>query len=300
MSTGSIPAKEVTKGSSAPVMQLLMCAPDYFEVTYEINQWMEPRTWSDNSSQFKSIASQQWQNLYQTFQSLGVAVNLIKQEPGLPDMVFTANAAIVLDGKALLERFRYKERQPEEKYFAQFFSQAKTQGLVKSVAEFPPGFFQEGAGDCIWDNHHQLFWTGYGPRSSKESTAYIQEYYGKEVIALELLSSRFYHLDLSLSALKYGDVIYYPDAFSKPAQKLIQERVSADKLIALTKEDAYDFVCNLVNIDDKIILSRCSDKLQGILQERGYSIMTVPVDKFGLAGGSVCCLTLRLDLQSKV
>ena len=214
-------------------------------------------------------------------------------------MVFTANAAIVLDGKALLASFRYKERQPEEKHFAQYFHKAKEEGLLKAIQQFPAALFQEGAGDCIWDNHRQLFWTGYGPRSSKEAAAYIQEYYGKEVIALELLSSRFYHLDLSLSPLKYGDIIYYPDAFSTQCQKLIKERVPADKLITLNKEDAFNFVCNLVNINDKIILSQCSDKLKNILKEKGYSIMEIPVDKFALAGGSVCCLTLRLDLQSK-
>ncbi len=299
MSSEITPAKEISKDKSAPISRLLMSAPDYFAVTYEINQWMEPQKWSDNSSQFKQIASQQWQYLYQTFQSLGIAVNLIKQESGVPDMVFTANAAIILDGRTLLARFHYKERQPEEKYFAQYFHKAKKQGLVKTVQELPTGLFQEGAGDCIWDNYRQLFWSGYGPRSSKEASVYIQEYYGREVVALELLSSRFYHLDLSLSPLKYGDIIYYPDAFSEQSQKLIKERVYADKLIALDKEDAFNFVCNLVNIDDKIVLWQCSDKLKNILQERGYSIIAVPVDKFGLAGGSVCCLTLRLDLQSK-
>jgi len=103
-----------------------------------------------------------------------------------------------------------------------------------------------------------------------------------------------------LSSLKYGDVLYYPAAFSKSSQKSIQERVSAEKLIALNDEDAFNFVCNLVNFDDKIILSRCSDKLKNTLKERGYSIIDVPVDKFGLAGGSVCCLTLKLDLQSNL
>ncbi len=200
----------------------------------------------------------------------------------------------------LLARFRYKERQPEEKYFAQYFDKTKETGLIKAVGEFPQGLLQEGAGDCIWDSHRQFFWAGYGPRSSKEAAAYIQEYYGKEVVALELLSSRFYHLDLSLSALANGEVLYYPDAFSAASQKSIQERIPADKLIALDQEDAFNFVCNLVNVGEKIVISRCSNKLKNILQEKGYSIVDTPVDKFGLAGGSVCCLTLKLDLQSRV
>ena len=278
--------------------KLLMCPPEYFAVVYEINQWMQPQAWRDNPDQLKQIAGEEWQNLYDTFKTLGIAIDLIKPEQEVPDLVFTANAAIILDQRVLLASFRYKERQPEQRYFAQYFHKLKDDGLVQSIDEFPQNIFQEGAGDCIWDSYHKLFWAGYGPRSSKEACSYIEKYYAKEVIALELLSSRFYHLDLSLSALKNGEILYYPDAFSAASQNTIKERVQADQLIALDKEDAYNFVCNLVNFGDKIILSHCSDKLKNILQERGYSVISTPVDKFGLSGGSVCCLTLKLNLQS--
>jgi N-dimethylarginine dimethylaminohydrolase len=150
----------------------------------------------------------------------------------------------------------------------------------------------------LWDSTRQIFWAGYGPRSSKESTPYLQDYFGKEVIALELASPRFYHIDVSLSPLKSGDILYYPAAFTKQAQNTILERVPSDKLIAVEEEDAYIFVCNLVNIEDKIILSGCSLSLQNVLQDRGYSIIKAPVDTFALSGGSVCCLTLRLNWQS--
>ena len=37
--------------------------------------------------------------------------------PGLPDMVFPANAAVVLNGRAIVARFRHYERQGEERHF---------------------------------------------------------------------------------------------------------------------------------------------------------------------------------------
>jgi N-dimethylarginine dimethylaminohydrolase len=113
-----------------------------------------------------------------------------------------------------------------------------------------------------------------------------------------LASPRFYHIDVSLSPLNSGAILYYPDAFTKQAQNIILERVPVDQLIAIDEEDAYNFVCNLVNIGDKIILSRCSSRLKDIFKDRGFSVIEVPVDTFALAGGSVCCLTLRLDLCS--
>jgi len=297
MSSGITSSSKIVKGKGLPA-RLLMCAPDNFAVIYNINEWMQPQTWLSNSAELKKNVEQEWQRLYQTFQSLGVAIDLVNQPPGVPDMVFTANAAIVFDGRVLLSRFLHKERQPEEKYFAQYFELLKGQGVVVAVDEFPFGLKQEGVGDCLWDSKRQIFWAGYGPRSSKEAASYIQKYYGKEVIALELLSSLFYHLDISLSPLSSGEVLYYPGAFTEQSQRIIKEHVPAHELIAVEKEDAFNFVCNLVNIGDKIVLSRCSNKLKNILQERGYSIIEIPVDTFGLAGGSICCLTLRLDWQS--
>jgi len=297
MSSGITSSSKNIKDRGSPG-RLLMCAPDNFSVIYNINEWMQPQTWLSNSNELKRNAEQEWHHLYQTFQSLEMSIDLVSQPPGVPDMVFTANSGVVLDGRVLLSRFRHKERQPEEKYFAQHFELLKSKGIVVAVDEFPAELKQEGVGDCIWDCKRQIFWAGYGPRSSKEATLYIQKYYGKEVVALELLSSLFYHLDISLSPLNSGEVLYYPEAFNEQSQKIIKERVPAHELIAIDKEDAFNFVCNLVNVGDKIVLSRCSNKLKNILQAKGYSIIEVPVDTFGLAGGSVCCLTLRLDWQS--
>ncbi len=277
-------------------LHLLMCAPEFFEVTYVINQWMQPQTWQDNPIRFKQKAVDEWQNLHKIFKSLGVAIELMLPRRNVPDMVFTANGAVVLNKRALLARFRYKERQPEEKFFAEYFESLKRSGIIETVDLLPENLFQEGAGDCIWDSQRQIFWAGYGPRSTKDAAKYIESYFGKQVIALELLSSRFYHLDLSLSPLKYGDVLYYPGAFTESSQKIIKERVPANQLISLDDEDASNFVCNLVNIDNKIVISHCSEKLKKILQERGYTVIESPVDTFTLAGGAVCCLTLKLNL----
>ena len=49
---------------------------------------------------------------------------------GLPDLVFTANAAVVLDGKALLARFRHPERQGEESIVERAFHRLKAAGFI--------------------------------------------------------------------------------------------------------------------------------------------------------------------------
>ena len=60
-----------------------------------------------------------------------------RRSKALPDLVFTANAAVVLDGKALLARFRHPERQIEQPVFAAAFRALAERGLIDDVIEMP-------------------------------------------------------------------------------------------------------------------------------------------------------------------
>ncbi len=72
-------------------MQLLMCPPDYYGIEYEINPWMNRSRRSD-----LQLANEQWNALRRVLQErCAVDIHVIDAEPGLPDMVFTANAGLV-------------------------------------------------------------------------------------------------------------------------------------------------------------------------------------------------------------
>lgn len=47
--------------------------------------------------------------LHRVSRQAGARIDLVDPQAGLPDLVFTANAAVVLDGKALLARFRQRQ-----------------------------------------------------------------------------------------------------------------------------------------------------------------------------------------------
>src|SRR5260370_31141791 len=86
----------------------LMCPPEHFDVTYAINPWMRLDAPVD-----RDLAMRQWETLRQTYASLGHSVSVIDPVPGLPDMVFAANGATVIDGTVLGVRFRYQQRAAE-------------------------------------------------------------------------------------------------------------------------------------------------------------------------------------------
>jgi N-dimethylarginine dimethylaminohydrolase len=275
--------------------RILMCRPEHFTVSYTINPWMDPKSWARADRTLSRTAMKEWQRFHDTIKEQGAEVELVPPVAGLPDLVFTANAAVVLDGKALLARFRHSERQGEEPHFAAVFDALKDRAMIKSVSKLPERVVLEGAGDCVWDQPRNIFWMGYGQRSDQAAQFTVMREFGVDVATLELVDARFYHMDTALRPLPGGELIYYPNAFNAAGRAEIHRRVPAEKRIELKFEDAKRLAANCVLIGDALLLSSCSNPLRADLKERGYRVVTTPLGSFQRSGGSAFCLTLRLD-----
>ena len=276
----------------------LMTDESHFEVSYRINPWMTPEEWRKDEAKNRKEAREAHASLSAALKEAGARVLTIDGAPGLPDMVFPANSAVVLNGRAFAARFRYPERQGEEHHFLNAFAKLEDEGYFIEVSQPPKGIYQEGAGDCIWDASRQMFWAAFGPRSSFESLASLKDFFGEPMHGLELVSGRFYHLDTCFVPLSGGEVLYYPPAFSKLSLSAIRDRVPADLRIEASDEDAARFAVNAVNIGSKIVMAEPTAHLAGELKERGYAVSPVQLRPFIMSGGGAYCMTLRLDLKT--
>ena len=275
---------------------VVMAEVDHYAVCYTITPWMRPEEWNRHGDGARLAAQAQWSALGERLRLAGLEVLTVPAAAGLPDLVFTANSAIVLDGRALPARFRHLERRGEEAHFRRFFEGLKEQGLLSEIGRLPEGVFQEGAGDCIWDATRQVFWAGYGPRSSAASLTEIGGFFEREVVGLRLATERYYHLDTCFLPLSGGEVVYYPPAFTAAARAAIAERVPKDKLIAAGDDAAAAFSLNAVNIGRDLIMAAPPPALRQRLEELGYRCLPVELSSFILSGGGAFCMTLRLDL----
>ena len=262
-----------------------MCAPDFYQVDYVINVWMEGNI--DRSSHER--ATEQWRGLERVLRA-HADVELVPPVQGWPDLVFTANAGLVLGDKVVLSRFLHPERQGEESIFKTWFERA---GFT--VFELPQDLPFEGAGDALLDREGRWLWAGYGPRSELDSHPLLAKWLGIEGLSLRLIDKRFYHLDTCLCPLAGGYLLYYPDAFDAYSNRLIEMRVPAERRIAVGEPDAVNFVCNAVNVGQKLIVNKSSDELRARLGALGFEIIETPLTEFLKAGGAAKCLTLRLD-----
>ncbi|ARQ01383.1 dimethylarginine dimethylaminohydrolase family protein [Pseudorhodoplanes sinuspersici] len=278
--------------------RILMCRPEHFGVVYAINPWMDPSEWERDVRKLAAASHSQWMALRKTLRDLGARIELVPPVAGVPDLVFTANAAVVMDRKALLARFRHPQRRAEENHLAAAFQSLRARGIIDEIVTLPDDVTLEGAGDCVFDRARNLFWLGYGPRSDAAAANTVKDVFGLDVVPLELVDPRFYHMDTALSALPRGEIMYVPQAFSAEGRAAIAAHVPASQRIGIAEDDAVQLCANAVSIGDTLVMSACSDYLSAQLAERGYRVVTTPLTSFLRSGGSAFCLTLRLDLTS--
>lgn len=263
----------------------LMCPPDHFAVSYVINPWMEHNRGRTDAS----LARAQWQALHDVI-ARHAEIALVTPQPGLPDMVFTANAGLVYRDLAVVSYFRSKERQGETPFFADWF---RASGF--RLAVWPEDVSFEGAGDALFDRGQDILWLGSGFRSDRRAGALLEKLLPMTVVTLTLADPRFYHLDTCLCPLPRGYVLYYPPAFSAESQAAIAARVPPEKRIIANERDAMMFACNAVALgDDLVIMNDATPELQDKLRAAGFTPQCVPLGEYMKSGGAAKCLTLKL------
>lgn len=265
--------------------RFLMCPPTHFDVEYVINPWMEGQLNAANTR----LASAQWSSFHKLMSDVA-DVALMPPVNGLPDLVFTANAALVHRDSAVLSSFRHPERQPESRHYAEWLT---ADGF--NVRTLPDGIRFEGAGDALIDRGRPLLWFGHGFRSDLAAKPFLERWTGLEVQPLRLRDSRFYHLDTCFCPLEEGLLIYFPEAFDEASRSAIESRVPADQRFALSDAEAVTFACNAVNIGKTVILNHASPETAAWLTSRGFDVVPSGVSEFMKAGGATKCLSLRLD-----
>ncbi len=261
--------------------QILMCSPDFYGIQYEINPWMSRLRQSD-----RPTAQRQWDSLRQALQQAGATISLLPPVEGLPDIVFTANAALIYREIAVMARFRHPERQGEVTHDEAWLRAAGFQ-----IEQVPDDLHFEGAGDALFCG--DTLFAGYRIRSAARGHQQIGEMLGCRVIPLELVDPYYYHLDTCFCPLAPGQAIYFPPAFDRYGQDALAAHVP--ELIAVEETEARRFACNAVVVGRSVVTNTGCPALHAQLRERGFDPRETPLDEFVKAGGSAKCLTLRLD-----
>lgn len=265
-----------------------MCPPTHYEVAYAINPWMGGTVDRDR-------AMAQWEALGAAIRAAGGEVEVVEAQPGLPDMVFTANAGVV-DARADGHRFiagsmRHPERVAETGFFTRW---AATRGMA--VQRLSGRAVLEGLGDCM--PLGDVLVSGYGARSNVTAHNDLQRLTGRDVVSVELADLRWYHVDLTLCPLGERRAIVFPDAYDPAGRSAVMARIPEP--LVLDVVEAATFAANSVVVGSTVIMPSCPPRVGAQLEAWGYDVAVVDVGEFTKAGGAVRCLTLPLDTDLSV
>ncbi|MEU7424629.1 dimethylargininase [Streptomyces sp. NPDC040750] len=265
--------------SRAPrLRRFLVCEPRHFAVQYAINPWMRPDQPVD-----VDLAQDQWQALIRAYRAQGHTVESVEPVAGLPDMVFSANAAFVVGGRVFGSLFHAPQRRPESVHYDTWF---KTAGYEV----YRPEAVSEGEGDLVWTGRYVLAGTGF--RTTRDAHREVQEFLGHPVIGLTLVDPYFYHLDTALFVLDDDNICYYPEAFSQGSREVLR-RLYPQAVLA-TREDAMAFGLNSVSDGRNVFIAPRAEVLAERLVEHGYVPVPVDLSEFHKAGGGIKCCTQEI------
>ncbi|BCJ26916.1 amidinotransferase [Actinocatenispora sera] len=262
--------------------EYLMCPPEHFAVEYAINPWMHPEQPVDTE-----LAVKQWYGLRETLTRLGHTVHVLDPQSSLPDMVYAANGAFVVDGAVYGARFRYQQRRAEAGYHRAWY-------LANGWSDFHiPEHTNEGEGDFAYlpavPGMGGVVLAGYGFRTAIGAHAEAQEALARPVVSLHLTDPRFYHLDTALASIDDATVAYYPGAFSAASQRVLRQ-LFPDALLA-DEADALAFGLNVVSDNRHVVLNSTATGMIAKLAARGYEPVPVELTELHRGGGSVkCCI----------
>src|SRR4051812_28814467 len=260
-------------------MELLVCDPAHFRIDYEINPYMHTEVQPDPVTAVAEHAA-----IVAAHRAAGRRVEHLASVPDCPDMVFTANAAVVRGGRAVLG-WPPPERKAEIRYFQNWLV-----GRGFDVIEAPYEF--SGQGDALACG--DLLLAGYGQRTDRRMHAVLARELGYDVVPLRTISPRWYDLDLAVAVIDNPHTLAYcPGALDWPSRHRLRE-LGLD-LIEVSVHEAARFALNLVSDGTTVTMTTGAPQLAAALRARDLRVVELDTTELAKGGGGIRCTALTLD-----
>jgi len=244
----------------------------------------------------KQKAMNEWNSIKKIYETAGLTVHPIPGAEGLPDMVFCANQSLPFlseDGKKeVLMSIMHSDMRKQEVGFIQNWYESNGYTIHQMDSEKVTDF--EGMGDAIWINGKRILFGGYGYRSSLSAYDTVSEKFGIPIVAFELITEDFYHLDTCFCSLNSETVLIYPEAF-KPEGVAIIKKLFKNVIEANRYEGAELFACNATCPNGKnVVIQKGCVEVNAELEKLGFVVHEVETEEFLKSGGSVFCMKMMV------
>lgn len=221
------------------------------------------------------------------------------------NQIFSRDIGFVIEGKFIRPRI-LKDRVEEIKGIQYIIDQI----TEEHVLEVPEDVRIEGGDVMPWNDH---IFIGYSEaedfekyvvaRTNRRGVDFIKESFPhKKVMGFELNKSdtnameNALHLDCCFQPIGKNQAIIYKGGFKNEADyEYLKNYFGAENLIEITQREMYDMNSNIFSISEDVIVSEQNfERLNSILEERGFTVERIPYAEISKMEGLLRCSTLPL------
>jgi N-dimethylarginine dimethylaminohydrolase len=258
---------------------LLVSDAAHFRVDYEINPYM-----STDDQPDRAAAAAEHRAIVAAHVRAGRTVEHLPSAAECPDMVFTANAALVSGDVAVLGNLP-TQRRAETPHHRTWL---RERGY--DVVEAPYPF--SGQGDALPCG--DLLLAGHGQRTDLRMHRVLAERLDYEVVSLRTVGPQWYDLDLALAVIDDRRALAWcPQAFDDTSRRRI--RGLGLDLLDVTPAEAARFALNLVSDGRTVTMTDRAPRLAARLRARGLDVVELATTQLSKGGGGVRCTALSLN-----
>jgi len=286
---------------------VLMSDAENFSIDQPINPYYNLDTLDVNkaTTEHSTIKSLLEQN--------GVKVTTVTSPVNCQDGVYTANWALVRNGKAILARLP-NAREDEEDYAEKVLSD-----LGLDVTRVPSNYKFSGQGDALACGDYLFCGSTY--RSDVEAQEFAANKLGFNRIQLRTIplldaegnevinkasgwaDSFFYDIDLAIAIIKQpsgnqkGLIAFCPNAFTPESVDKIRSLDDIELIEVSITEAEHAFATNLVSTGQTVIMNGRATELASELTRRGLKVVSPNphITELAKGGGFIRCTTLTLS-----
>lgn len=267
--------------------EVLLCRPTYLEAVPCCS--VTRASLDDGFRPSVFDATRQHMQLEATLEANGVACRLLPAQPGMPDLCFTRDSAVMTPWGLLGLNPASAHRRMETAQMLVFARNAR----IPTVGAIEIGTVEGGDVCILRDGLLVVGWSGERTdRRGAEAVCELFRAAGWRTITYRF-DPHFLHLDTQFCMIDDGLALACVDVLHDDF--LRQIAAEGIELIPVTYKEAQRLGCNLLSLGGRrVIASAGNARVASELRRRGVQVDTVDVSQFERCGGGVHCLTMPL------
>jgi len=270
-----------------PLTEVLLCRPTYLEAVPCCSVTRESLCEGFQPSIVE--ATRQHMILEAMLEANGVSTRLPPAQPGMPDMCFTRDSAVVTPWGLLGLNPAAAHRRMETAQMLVFARNAK----LPTLGAIEVGTVEGGDVCIVRDGLLIVGWSG--ERTSQRGAEAVCELFaaaGWRTMTYRF-DPHFLHLDTQFCMVDHGLALACVDVLHDDLLSVL--KAEEIELIPVTYKEARQLGCNLLALGDRrVIVSAGNPRVAAELGRRGVHVDRVDVSQFERCGGGIHCLTMPL------